>query len=74
VSTETTKLRSYYKMLLKDYPDVLNVMEMCAALGGLSKKTGYKLMNNGTIPSVKVGRSHRILKVNIIEYLTNCNK
>lgn len=72
MNTETTNLRSVYKSLLKNYPDVLSVEQMCEALGGVSKKTGYKILSENKIPSIKVGRAHRILKINVVQYLANC--
>ena len=36
--------RTAYKMILKDYPDVMNVVQMCDALGGISLKTAYKIL------------------------------
>ena len=74
MKTEINNPKSVYRAMLKSYPDVLNVEQMCDALGGLSTKTGYKLLNENKIPSVKVGRSHRILKVNVIQYLTDSHK
>ena len=73
-STESISKKSVYKSMLKSYPDVLNVEQMCNALGGLSIKTGYKILNENRIPSVKVGRAHRILKVNVIQYLLDSHK
>jgi len=74
VRTATDNSRSVFKSMLKSYPDVLNVEQMCEALGGLSKKTGYKLLNENKIPSIKIGRAHKILKVSVIQYLTNSYK
>jgi len=51
-----------------DYPDVMNICEMCSLLD-ISTKTGYRLLRNGTIFAVKVGRSYRIAKDNILSYL-----
>ena len=48
-----------YRSVLKDYPDVLTVEEMSRALG-ISTKTGYKLIRENKIESLKVGRSYRI--------------
>ena len=35
-----------YRLMLKDYPDVMDIGEMCKVLG-ISKKTGYKLLKIG---------------------------
>ena len=45
-----------YRSVLKDYPDVLTVEEMSRALS-ISTKTGYKLIRENKIESLKVGRS-----------------
>ena len=59
--------------MLKKYPDVLKIKQMCEALGGMSTKTGYKMLREGRIGSVKVGREYRITKVDIIDYLMKAN-
>ena len=41
-----------YRSVLKDYPDVLTVEEMSRALG-ISTKTGYKLIRENKIESLK---------------------
>lgn len=63
------KAQEAYKMMFWDYPDVVNVEQMCEMLGGISIKTGYRLLKNGTIKSVVVGRRYRIPKLYVFEYL-----
>lgn len=58
-----------YKLLFSNYPDVVNAAQMCEMLGGISLKTGYRILQNGEIKSFIVGRSYRIPKINILEYL-----
>jgi len=55
-------------IVLKNYPDVMDVEQMCQILS-VSTKTGYKLLNEGKIPCLKVGRSFRIPKVDLMKYL-----
>jgi hypothetical protein len=74
VKAAVNNSKSVFRSMLKSYPDVLNITQMCEALGGLSTKTGYKLLNDHKIPSIKIGRSYRILKVSIIQYLTDSHK
>ena len=62
-----------YSIMLKDYPDVLNIGEMCAVLN-VSSKTVYKLLKEGKISSIKVGRSYRIPKVHVLTYLNIVNQ
>ena len=57
-----------YSVMLKDYPDVMNIEEMSRALG-VSTKTGYKLLRTGKITAMKVGRTYRIPKVHLLTYL-----
>ena len=57
-----------YRSVLKDYPDVLTVKEMSRALG-ISTKTGYKLIRENKIESLKVGRSYRIRKAHLLSYM-----
>ncbi len=64
----TLSQREAYKLMLKEFPDVLNVEQMCIALG-VSKKTGYKILRDGQVYSLKVGRAYRIPKVHLLTYL-----
>lgn len=57
-----------YILLLQGYPDVLN-MEQVSQILGVSMKTGYKLINEGKLRGLKVGRSFRIPKLNVLVYL-----
>lgn len=69
--SEEKRKRSEYAKMLKSYPDVLRIEQMCEALGGISTKTGYKLLKENRIESIKVGREYRITKSNIIDFLMN---
>ncbi|MDY5510276.1 helix-turn-helix domain-containing protein [Dysosmobacter sp.] len=55
--------------LFSEYPDVVTVKQMCSMLGGISMKTAYRLLEDGTIRYLKIGKSFKIPKVYIIEYL-----
>ena len=56
--------------MFEKYPDVVSVPELCKMLGGISKKLAYRLLANGDIYSVKVGRTYKIPKISVIDYLT----
>ena len=49
--------RDAYRLMLKDYPDVMDIGQMCEALG-VSTKTGYKLLKDGKIEYLKIGLSY----------------
>ena len=55
--------------MFKNYPDVVNVAQMRKMLGGIGRNTAYELLNENKINSIRIGRIHRIPKVNIIKYL-----
>jgi excisionase family DNA binding protein len=57
-----------YQSIFREYPDVMDVSQVSDLLG-VSTKTVYKLIGDGTLSSLKVGRAFRIPKVNIMRYL-----
>ena len=57
-----------YSVMLSDSPDIMNIEEMCSALS-ISKKMGYKLLREGKIVGMKVGRTYRVPKVHALSYL-----
>ena len=61
--------RNEYAKMLKDYPELIRIEQLCEALGGISTKTGYKLLKEKKIASLKIGREYRITKSNLIDYL-----
>jgi len=56
-----------YRAILKEYPDVLDVKQVSAVLG-VSTKVVYRLLRDGSLVSLKVGREFRISKVNVMKY------
>ena len=66
--------REAYELMLKAYPDVLTIQQMCEILG-ISTKTGYRLLREKKICCLKVGRSYRVPKVHLFTYLCiGCDK
>lgn len=61
--------KDVYRTLLKDYPDIMSIEEMSAALG-VSTKTAYRLLREGKITAIKVGRAYRIPKIHLLAYLS----
>lgn len=54
--------------VFKDYPDALSLSEFSDMLG-ISKKLASKLIKDGEIEAIKVGREYRIAKLNAIRFL-----
>ena len=68
MSKTTMTQRESYRLMLRKYPDVMNVDEVSEVLG-VSTKTCYKLISSGKITSLKVGRAYRIPKAHLFSYL-----
>ena len=67
--TDKRMKRNEYAKMLKDYPELIRIEQLCEALGGISTKTGYKLLKEKRIARLKIGREYRITKSNLIDYL-----
>jgi len=57
-----------YRVVFKEYPDVLDVKQVSALLG-ISTKTVYRLLREGSLASLKIGREFRVPKVNVMKYV-----
>ncbi len=57
-----------YRTMFREFPDVMSLKEACKILG-ISTKTGYKLISNGQLRALKVGRSYRVPKIYLFTYL-----
>ena len=58
----------YSKNILSEYPDVLTVKQLTEALQ-VGRNTAYKLLDEGKIKSIKIGRTFKIPKIYVISYL-----
>lgn len=56
--------------MFDNYPDVVNVAQLQKMLG-VGKNTAYELLKKQKIQSIRIGRIHKIPKVNVIKYLYN---
>ncbi len=54
----------------RKYPDIVSVDQMTEMLG-IGRNTAYKLLSNGNIKSIRIGRVHKIPKQSVISYLNN---
>ena len=59
-------------MIYSDLKDRVDIPQLCEMLGGISRKTAYKLMRDNEIAHLKVGRAYKIPKCHIIAYLQKC--
>lgn len=57
-----------YRVMFREYPDVVSVDQMSEMLG-ISTKTAYRLLQENRIEHFKVGRTYKIPKLHIFSYL-----
>ncbi|MEA5015927.1 MAG: helix-turn-helix domain-containing protein [Candidatus Limiplasma sp.] len=57
-----------YRIVFKEYPEVLDVKQVSQLLG-VSTKTVYKLVKNGSLAALRIGREFRFPKVLIMKYM-----
>jgi len=57
-----------YSAVFQGYPDVLDVKHVSELLG-VSSKTVYRLLNEGTLDSLKVGRAFKVPKLYLLQYI-----
>ena len=62
-----------YKLVFKNYPDVVDAEQMSEMLS-INIKSAYKLLQNNEVKNFKIGRKYLIPKVNILEYLEIINR
>lgn len=62
-----------YRLMLRNYPDVMSVQQMCDILH-ISTKTGYRMIQKQRIQVLKIGRSYRVPKLSILRHLTAIQK
>lgn len=64
--------RDAYTVMLKSYPDVLDIQQVAKVLG-VSTKTSYRLLREGAINHLKIGRNYRIPKAYLLRFLHSDN-
>lgn len=55
--------------MLESYSDVLQIKDIMDILN-IGRNSAYKLIGNGSIKSLRIGRNIRIPKIYLIDYLT----
>ena len=62
-----------YSVMLSDSPDIMNIEEIANAMLTLAAnekmRHEYKLLREGKIVGMKVGRTYRVPKVHVLSYL-----
>jgi excisionase family DNA binding protein len=60
--------KEMYHTVFNEYPDIMDVKEVSKLLK-VSTKTVYRLLRDGKLESLKIGREFRIPKVNVMKYV-----
>lgn len=55
-------------ILFKEYPDILTVPQVAQALG-VGRKAVYDLVNNNILGAIRVGRTIKVPKFSLEEYV-----
>ena len=63
-----TEYHGTYTRIFRAYPDALSLKDL-SKMFGVSTKQASKLIHEGKIDAVKIGREYRIAKVNAIRFL-----
>lgn len=58
--------------MLENYNDVLQIKDIMDILE-IGRNSAYKLISNGSIKSLRIGRNIRIPKIYLLDYLTTEN-
>ena len=64
----TLSKRDAYRVMFRDYPDVVSVEQMSEMLG-ICEKSAYRLLHQNKIAHFKVGRTYKIPKLHLFAYL-----
>lgn len=65
----TPTQREAYRLMFREYPDVVDIKQLCKMLGGIRTKTAYQLLQNNMIECFKIGRSYKIPKYSVIAFI-----
>ena len=68
-----TQNHNAYSRMFRAYPDALSLKDL-SKMFGVSTKQASKLIHDGKIAAVKVGREYRIAKINAIKFLSQGNE
>ncbi len=66
-------VKENYSIMFTNYPDIVNIQQIRKMLGDIGITLAYKLLKQGKIKSMKIGREYKIPKSCIIRYLLNEN-
>ena len=57
-----------YKTLFREYPDVVSIKDVASMLN-IGIKKAYSLVNDGTLKSIPCGKTIKVAKITVINYV-----
>lgn len=58
--------------IFNEYPNIVTVAQLQDMLN-IGRNTAYNLLHSGEIKSIRIGKIHKIPKLNVINYLNKKN-
>lgn len=58
--------------IFNEYPNIVTVAQLQDMLN-IGRNTAYNLLHSGKIKSIRIGKIHKIPKLNVINYLNKKN-
>lgn len=65
---EKSNIEDRYISILANYPDILSIEDL-QHIFNIGRTQAYKLVNDKHIISFRMGRTHKIPKTNVINYI-----
>ena len=59
--------------MFEQYKDVITVEDLCAMLA-IGKNTAYSLLSSGAVKSIRIGKTYKIPKSYVIDFLKSAEK
>ena len=56
--------------MFSKYPDIWGIADLCDALN-IGKNKAYELINGGSIKSIRIGKTHKIAKTWVEDFIQN---
>ena len=68
---DSIPLEVVYKNMYSEYPEILEVKDLCEILG-YGKKKVYQLIKEGQLKKIPCGRTIKVAKATIIDFVLQC--
>lgn len=68
---DSISLEVVYKNMYSEYPEILEVKDLCEILG-YGKKKIYQLDKEGQLKKIPCGRTIKVAKATVIDFVLQC--